>query len=775
MNTGDYSEMPELENNTQHQELTSPQRRNRLFHERELSSDSDSYSDYESDEDDADLEAYYDQDQLDPNIIIDELLKGDKYDVERGNYLREKNRMISENISTVEGRGDERLTWRVRDDVPKHDKDTDVQFNMKTGIYGFDFNNKTVCSDGKNERVDFCDLFKLLWPGDIFTQLTKINTMIRDSMADFAYRKKRIVKPISPNEFLKFCAILMMARYEGVPGGNMWKNAGRSEGYRDIPNIANEFLPKYRFEEIKYYCKYLWADMDSKDQDEWWMLGTLCKEFSESRKKIVRSSNIKVMDESMSAFRPQSSPTGNLPHLSHIQRKPENLGTELKTVACPHLRIMLAIEICRSKNDPNGREFVRQYKGKKTTACCIRLLKASDQRKTVIDEAESTGSHLSNRERQKHWDKAFFNRQASRDIYIGDSWFGSVASALAFHENSTLAILQVKTATSRFPKKFIESRMKNWPAGSHLVLETTVSDTKLYAVGYKYCKRKTLCFIFNHGASSTEQGNPYIAKYRDQYKNARTRIIQRPECCSTYFQHCNVIDVHNHLRQKNLRLEKHWVTRDGYFRIFTTILGICVVDCWHGYRHHLPLKHRHKHMELIPFVNMLIEDLLKNSEARVAVDDRDEAMVIGELEVPVPSTASIASSLSNSQNTNPSPFFDRTSSSSESPSFGCSSSSSINRDIKLQLELSRHQILTTGRKTWESRTKSKGRATVTEMAKRTARGYCNECAEQGFDGKPRKTTQYCAVCVPENGTGHFWICGRCQPLHCERIGRNMNS
>ena len=75
--------MPELENNTQHQELTSPQRRNRLFHERELSSDSDSYSDYESDEDDADLEAYYDQDQLDPNIIIDELLKGDKYDVER--------------------------------------------------------------------------------------------------------------------------------------------------------------------------------------------------------------------------------------------------------------------------------------------------------------------------------------------------------------------------------------------------------------------------------------------------------------------------------------------------------------------------------------------------------------------------------------------------------------------------------------------------------------------------------------------------------------------
>ena len=98
----------------------------------------------------------------------------------------------------------------------------------------------------------------------------------------------------------------------------MWKNAGRSEGYRDIPNIANKFMPKYRFEEIKYYCTYLWSDMDKQNQDNWWMLGNLCKEFSDSRKKFVRSSNIKVMDESMSAFRPQSTATGNLPHLSHI-------------------------------------------------------------------------------------------------------------------------------------------------------------------------------------------------------------------------------------------------------------------------------------------------------------------------------------------------------------------------------------------------------------------------------------------------------------------------
>ena len=137
----------------------------------------------------------------------------------------------------------------------------------------------------------------------------------------------------------------------------------------------------------------------------------------------------------------------------------------------------------------------------------------------MIDEAESTGSHLSNQERQKHWDKVFYNKEASKDIYIGDSWFGSVASALAFDENSTLVVLQVKTASSRFPKKFIESRMKNWPAGSHLVLETKVSDTKLYAVDYIYCKRKPCA------SSSTMVHHPQKREiHTSQNKETNTRI-----------------------------------------------------------------------------------------------------------------------------------------------------------------------------------------------------------------------------------------------------------
>ena len=160
---------------------------------------------------------------------------------------------------------------------------------MKTSVYGCDFNDRSVCSNGRNQCIDLLQLvFKLLWPGDIGTQLTKINTMICESMTDYAFRKKRLVKPITHHEFLKFCAILMIARYKGIASGNLWTNGGRSEGYRDIPNIANKRTPKYRFDEIKLYASsYLWSDLSKKGQDEWWMLANLLKEFSESRKKYV--------------------------------------------------------------------------------------------------------------------------------------------------------------------------------------------------------------------------------------------------------------------------------------------------------------------------------------------------------------------------------------------------------------------------------------------------------------------------------------------------------
>ena len=42
------------------------------------------------------------------------------------------------------------------------------------------------------------------------------------------------------------------------------------------------------------------------------------------------------------------------------------------------------------------------------------------------------------------------------------------------------------TNSARYPKKFLQDKLKDWPAGTHLVMETKIKWQKIYAIGYKY-------------------------------------------------------------------------------------------------------------------------------------------------------------------------------------------------------------------------------------------------------------------------------------------------
>ena len=74
----------------------------------------------------------------------------------------------------------------------------------------------------------------------------------------------------------------------------------------------------------------------------------------------------------------------------------------------------------------------------------------------------------------------------------------------------------------------------------------------------------------------------------------------------------NVIDVHNQSRQFDLKLEKHWLTQCGYFRIITTVFGICVTDCWNAYKFHNNYRHKHNKIGIVDFASILAKDCLNN-------------------------------------------------------------------------------------------------------------------------------------------------------------------
>ena len=121
----------------------------------------------------------------------------------------------------------------------------------------------------------------------------------------------------------------------------------------------------------------------------------------------------------------------------------------------------------------------------------------------------------------------------------------------------------------------------------HIVLEGVApNNAPLVAVGYKYNKKKVILFICTRRGLSTRPGKPYEMKFTDTVGNVCIREVERPDCCSIYFNRSNILDTHNQLRQSELALEKKWITNDPYFRLKTTHDGVDCIDTWLLSEHH---------------------------------------------------------------------------------------------------------------------------------------------------------------------------------------------
>ena len=165
-------------------------------------------------------------------------------------------------------------------------------------------------------------------------------------------------------------------------------------------------------------------------------------------------------------------------------------------------------------------------------------------------------------------------------IVIADSDFGSVPFAYHAHRSLALGVIaNVKVQKKWFPKEAIEELLEGCKAGSFVVLTATIGGVRMNAVGYKYARsKKTQCFICTVG--DFVLWRPYIAKFKDQYFNTVSRPVPRPRVISVYYLLANRVDVHNQGRQDKIGLEVALPTRDGWFRMFSTFLGIVTENAW---------------------------------------------------------------------------------------------------------------------------------------------------------------------------------------------------
>ena len=277
-------------------------------------------------------------------------------------------------------------------------------------------------------------------------------------------------------------------------------------------------------------------------------------------------------------------------------RKPEPLGTEFKCLVDGMTGNMIWLEICEGKERMKNKEFVRELGA--TSSCVMRGSSSVRNFDFIPDELDAT-------------DEAdTIPSDTRKRLWMGDSWFGSVRSAANLSLAGQHCIMQVKTAHSRFPKSFLDEKMKDYPGGTWITMEgtTELEGQDLVAIGYKYNKKTVLSFVCTRGAGGTEAGKPYEATFPDKYGNVCTRYVARPHVVSQFFTYSNCVDVHNQARQFELALEKSWVTHEAYFRLYTTMLGMIVTNVWKMRRS------LHSKIPIIKFADELAYEMIQRAK-----------------------------------------------------------------------------------------------------------------------------------------------------------------
>jgi len=278
---------------------------------------------------------------------------------------------------------------------------------------------------------------------------------------------------------------------------------------------------------------------------------------------------------------------GALPHTTKIARKPRGVGIEMKAMCCVQSKIMMQLDIMEGKRRQKDKDH-----GSGGTGHVLRLC------------------------------QPWFG---SNRVVIGDSAFSSVPTAQACLSNGLHYMGILKTAHKFFPKQYLISKAVDYgrngtkPRGDYLHLQSTVElgerehvvKKPIFAHGWFDRKTKlivTTCGTTVPGTDSKRERHKKVVvdgKWQTQryFKNVpRTKLVEE------MFAGFSRVDIHDHLRQGSLGLERTWITRRWYVRLFATVLGICVVDAFYAHAY----EHEHEQMDFTTFCKKLTYELVKN-------------------------------------------------------------------------------------------------------------------------------------------------------------------
>jgi hypothetical protein len=122
----------------------------------------------------------------------------------------------------------------------------------------------------------------------------------------------------------------------------------------------------------------------------------------------------------------------------------------------------------------------------------------------------------------------------------------------------------------------------------------------------------------------------YLSYFEDDYDNVSSKEISRPELAHLLYDYLPLIDEHNKQRQRILGLEKRWPSRNCWFRLLTTLLGMSVADMHHLYCN--KWNERYCEVDILEFSDLICKKLTVRSRQQHERLGRSDAENSGILE-----------------------------------------------------------------------------------------------------------------------------------------------
>lgn len=280
-----------------------------------------------------------------------------------------------------------------------------------------------------------------------------------------------------------------------------------------------------------------------------------------------------------------------VPHLTKVVSRPQGVGVTAKATADGATRVVPFTETVERKEDMALKKYCLRKGAAANDEEYMRTLpKVSHTAATTLRLVES-------------W-------HGTWRVVVGDSWLGSLSTAVELRSKGLHCTLTVKTGHKGFPKKELSQwsvgpgrrvgkrakRSENPPRGSFRLYQLNVRNHarnesySIVALGWADKTVKTVISTRGH----TSGGTPARRVRHRLESNAETGLVEqtrvtyetpRNYMIATFFDAFPAVDISDHYRQGILALESNWQTKRYHTRVFATVLGIVFTNAFLGYKY----------------------------------------------------------------------------------------------------------------------------------------------------------------------------------------------